>query len=417
MDHVMRQLKGVLTYIDDVLVYADDHQKHYQRLEEVLLRLRKYGLKLNIGKTLIGGESVQYLGYTISETGITLSQNKTEAIQQFSPPKDPRQIREFIGLCNYFRFLIPNFSKIAGPLIELTKKDSEWKGGELPPSASSSFRTMKEQLCSKPVVGYPRRDGKFKLYTDAALGEPNRPGGMGAVLLQDRPDGKEEVIAYASRSLREHERNYSAYLLEMAAACWGIDYFSVYLTGKRFTLRTDHKPLETLTTVHTKTLNRLQQLMLEYEFDLEYTAGEDNSVADFLSRNAENWVPIEEHIAAVQASPREFRAEQRADKEMWEVIRYLKMNHQQQNKQPQKTRNLAEGCFITSKGILMKKLELSGRTRQVNWPPKKIRQAIVDAAHFTLEAGHGGKDRTTNRIQLAYWWPGKERSKIVKPAN
>ena len=100
----------------------------------------------------------------------------------------------------------------------------------MPPSASQSFKSLKEKLCSQPIVSYPRREGKFKLYTDAALGEPNRPGGMGAALLQERLDGKEEVMAYASRGLKDHERNYSAYLLEMAAACWGIDYFKKIYT-------------------------------------------------------------------------------------------------------------------------------------------------------------------------------------------
>ena len=405
MDHVMRQTEGVLTYIDDVLVHADSHEKHYKRLEEVLLRLRKYGLKLNVAKTLIGGDTVQYLGYTISQTGVTLSTSKTEAIEKFEPPKDLRQIREFVGLCNYFRFLIPHFSRLTAPLIELTKKDSTWKGGQLPPTASSSFMELKEKLCSKPVVGYPSREGKFILYSDAALGEPNRPGGLGAALLQQRPDGQIEVIAYASRSLRDHEKNYSAYLLEMTAACWAIDHFSVYLTGKRFTLRTDHKPLETLTTVHTKTLNRLQQLMLQYEFDLEYTAGEENPVADFLSRNAIEWGKIE-YVAAINAQPSQFRSEQKADEEMWKVIRYLKMNTQQRSKQPQRIKALAENCFLSENGFLQKKIQLSGRDREVAWPPRKLRQPIIDAAHYTLEAGHGGRDRTINRVKLAYWWPG-----------
>ena len=107
---------------------------------------------------------------------------------------------------------------------------------------------------------------------------------MGAVLSQMH-NGQEKVIAYASRGLKPNEKNYSAYLLELAAAAWAIDNFAVYLRGRRFTLYRDHKPLETLSTVHTKTLNRLQQQLLEFDFDIRYKEGKDNMAADALSRN------------------------------------------------------------------------------------------------------------------------------------
>ena len=93
------------------------------------------------------------------------------------------------------------------------------------------------------------------------------------------------MIAYASRSLKPNEQNYSAYLLEAAASSWAIDHYSVYLRGRPFTLFTDHKPLESLSTIHTKTLNRLQQQMLEYDFDIRYKEGKTNVIADALSRN------------------------------------------------------------------------------------------------------------------------------------
>jgi hypothetical protein len=92
-------------------------------------------------------------------------------------------------------------------------------------------------------------------------------------------------VAYASRGLKDHEVNYQAFLLEKAAACWGIDYFDTYLTPpKQFTLCTDHRPLETMSTVHKKTLNNLQLLMLKFNFVIEYKEGWRNTVADTLSR-------------------------------------------------------------------------------------------------------------------------------------
>jgi hypothetical protein len=104
--------------------------------------------------------------------------------------------------------------------------------------------------------------------------------------MQEGNNGNQRVIAYASRQLKGYEKNYSTFLLEMQAAVFGIEHIDVYLRGKQFTLFTSHKPMEKLGTVHKRTLNRLQVLMTEYDFTMQYLRGCDNAVADFLSRNA-----------------------------------------------------------------------------------------------------------------------------------
>ena len=157
---------------------------------------------------------------------------------------------------------------------------------------------------------YPRREGRFILHTDGSSGTglegATRPGGFGAVLTQMQ-DGHERVIAYASRALRDHEKNYSAFLLEMAAAVFGIEHFDTYLVGRQFTLRMDHRPLEKIGTVHQKTLNRLQQLLLKYDFTIEYKKGEEHVVPDFLSRNV---------VASIEATGVELKQLQRADPDL-----------------------------------------------------------------------------------------------------
>ena len=188
-------------------------------------------------------------------------------------------------MANYFRFLIPHFSSYSGILTNLTRAKSGYNGGVLPDSALSAFNYLKKSLVSSPVVSHPRSGCVFHLATDAAAGDDVHSGGFGAVLTQIWPDSTEHVIAYASRSLQPNEKNYSAFLLELAAAAWAIDHFSVYLRGKHFELFTDHKPLETLSKVHKKTLNRLQEQMLDYDFTINYRRGSSNTVADALSRN------------------------------------------------------------------------------------------------------------------------------------
>ena len=216
--------------------------------------------------------------YNISGAGIRPGDEKMKAIQNFPVPDTPKKIREFVGLTNYFRFLLPAFSAHSARLTDLFKKDREYKSGPLPPAAHEAFLQLQRGLASAPLVSHPQADTDYILTTDAATGDSNNPGGMGAVLSQIQDD-QERVIAYASRGLKPNEKNYSAYLLELAAAAWAIDNFAVYLRGRRFTLFSDHKPLESLSAVHTKTLNRLQQQRLEFDFDIRYKEGQQNTLS------------------------------------------------------------------------------------------------------------------------------------------
>ena len=227
MDHIMRGIEGVLTYIDDVLVHAKGPEEHLRILEEALLRMRKFGMKLNMDKSIFAADEVQYLGYTVSSKGVSLSTDKLKAIKEAKAPQSIKQIREFVGLTNYFRFLVPNFSRISTVLTSLIKKGSGYTCGVMPREAIEAFEKLKNYLCTPPIVGFPKADRTFILHSDGCAGDKDNPGGLGACLSQIQDNGEEKVIAYASRALKDHEKNYSAYLLEMAAAVFGIEHFDV----------------------------------------------------------------------------------------------------------------------------------------------------------------------------------------------
>jgi hypothetical protein len=187
MEFVMTGVKGIITYIDDILVHSRDHEPHLKSLEEVLWRLQKYGLKLNVDKTIIGARTVQYLGYTLSGQGVTLSKDKLAAIKDFPMPTLPKALGEFLGLANYFRSLIPRFSQTADPLNKMTRASTVWRtGAPPPPEAQVAFNKLKEALMSAPMVVNPNREGRFILQTDASIGTESAAGGMGAILLQEQ---------------------------------------------------------------------------------------------------------------------------------------------------------------------------------------------------------------------------------------
>jgi hypothetical protein len=296
MEGVLRDIPNVLVYIDDLLVHTDTREKHLQVLDQVLARLHKNHLKINLEKCVFGNKEVSYLGFTLTPDGIKPRKNKLKAIKDAKPPTDIKTIWSFVGLCNFFRMHIKDFALIAAPLFKLTRKDSGYKSGPLPERALKAFYILQKQLTSKQVMAFPKSDHQYALITDAATGTADTPGGLGAILTQVDKEENFHGISFASRQLKDHEMNYLPFLLEAAAAVWGMDFFNKYLKGKRFILYTDHKPLKKLGHLHSKTLNRLQTALLEHDFVIQYKKG-SNMPADYLSR-----LPgAQENIASISA--------------------------------------------------------------------------------------------------------------------
>ena len=396
--YVLQGVQGILAYVDDVLAHSCTHQEMLKTLRQVFIRFRKYNLKLNPRKSIFGTAQCAYLGYTISKDGIRPSEDKTRAIRDSKPPANLKEIRGFLGLANYFRFLIPNFAGLSAPLTQLTTKNSGYKHGPLPDQALRAYDQLKQALCKGPVVAFPRPDLRFKVTTDAASGDSKTPGGLGAMLSQCWEDGQERVVSYASRSLKGSEKNYGAFLLELAAACFGIDQFSVYLVGRKFDLVCDHKPLQALSTTQTKTLNRLQELLLQFDFNILYKPGKENAVADFLSRSV---------VASLKDDSGDLVQAQAADVEIRDVKGFLETGTVPGNKRyVDKVARLASKCFLED-NLVWYSLTLKGeREKYLLFTPRRIRPMILQEAHQSWAAGHGGNFRTLRRIQQLYWWPG-----------
>lgn len=381
IEEVTRELEGVQGYLDDVLVHSPTVEAHLADLERCLERLIQHNLKLNLKKCQFLAEEVPYLGFTLSAAGVKPGRLKLQAVEEFPEPQTPRQIRQFTGLANYFRHMIPHFSLLSGKLTALLCKDNAWKHGPLPIDARKAFKELQRQLTREPILGFPSPARRFFLSTDAAAGDAENPGGLGAMLTQRDEKNVERAIAYASRTLRPNEKNYSAYLLELAAICWAVEHFHVYLYGNEFTVITDHRPLETLKTVHKKTLNRLQEKLLNYQITLVYRPGRDNGPADALSRNA---MPID----AVQMETR---------------IRKL----QKEDFECRQLSSAGRPEIVQLNGLLVRGYTDPTRGQQFRIiAPKLARAGILEASHASLLTGHQGAKKTLQQVLSAYWWPG-----------
>jgi len=136
MEQVLRGLQNILIYIDDVLIHTDTHETHLKALEQVLMRLQHHHLNINLDKCLFGDQQVSYLGFTLTPQGIKPGKAKLKAIRMAKAPTDVKEIRSFVGLCNFFRNHIQNFAITAAPLFKLTRQDSGYASGSLPKTAN-----------------------------------------------------------------------------------------------------------------------------------------------------------------------------------------------------------------------------------------------------------------------------------------
>ena len=159
-----------------------------------------------------------------------------------------------------------------------------YKSGPITGEALEAYQKLKSILCSEPVMAYPRVDRTYAIIVDASTGTAEVKGGMGAILAQIDKKGVVHTLWYPSKQLIKHEKNYSPYLLEMDAVVWPMEYYQEHLRGRRFIVYLDHKPLESMGTLHTKTLNRLTLAMLDFDFEIRYKKGLETP-ADFLSRS------------------------------------------------------------------------------------------------------------------------------------
>ncbi|GJW12722.1 putative reverse transcriptase domain-containing protein [Tanacetum coccineum] len=190
-------------------------EEHDVHLRLILELLKKEELYAKFSKCDFWLSKVQFLGHVIDSEGIHVDPAKIESIKDWESPKTPTEIRQFLGLAGYYRRFIEGFSKISKPMTKLTQKSVKFNWGE---KEETAFQTLKQKLCSAPILALPEGSENFVVYCDASH------KGLGAVLMQ-----KEKVIAYASRQLKIHEKNYTTHDLELGAVVFALKIRRHYL--------------------------------------------------------------------------------------------------------------------------------------------------------------------------------------------
>ncbi|GJU85969.1 putative reverse transcriptase domain-containing protein [Tanacetum coccineum] len=357
--------KFVIVFIDDILIYSKNKQEHEEHLKIILELLKKEEFE-----------------------GIHVDPAKIESIKDWTSPKSPTEIRQFLGLAGYYRRFIEGFSKIAKPMTKLTQKKVKFEWGD---KQEAAFQLLKQKLCSAPILALPEGSEDFIAYCDASK------KGLGAVLMQ-----REKVISYASRQLKIHEKNYTTHDLELGAVVFALKIWRHYLYGTKCTVYTDHKSLQHI--LDQKELNMRQrrwlELLSDYDCDIRYHPGKANVVADALSRK-EREPPLRVRALVMTISldlPKQI------------------LNAQTEARKPENIKNEDVGGMLVEnaknlEAIRTEKLEpradgtlcLNGRS----WLPcyGDLRTVIMHESHKSKYSIHSGSDKMYQDMKKLYWWP------------
>ncbi|KAL0551618.1 hypothetical protein IC582_010707 [Cucumis melo] len=406
MNRVFREFLDtfVIVFIDDILIYSKTEAEHEEHLRMVLQTLRDNKLYAKFSKCKFWLKQVSFLGHVVSKAGVSVDPAKIEAVTGWTRPSTVSEVRSFLGLAGYYRRFVENFSRIATPLTQLTRKGAPFVWSK---ACEDSFQTLKQKLVTAPVLTVPEGSGSFVIYSDASK------KGLGCVLMQQ---GK--VVAYASRQLKSHEQNYPTHDLELAAVVFALKIWRHYLYGEKIQIFTDHKSLKYFFTQ--KELNMRQRRWLElvkdYDCEILYHPGKANVVADALSRKVSHSAALITRQAPLHRDLE--RAEiavsvgavtmQLAQLTVQPTLRQRIIDAQSNDPYLVEKRGLAEAgqaaeFSLSSDGGLLFERRLCVPSDSA------VKTELLSEAHSSPFSMHPGSTKMYQDLKRVYWWRNMKR--------
>ena len=392
MSELMSGLEFARAYLDDLLIVSkNSFEEHLVHIEKVLNRLSEAGLKINASKSFFCRAELEYLGYWITRDKIRPTTKKVSAILNIDIPKTRKQLRRFIGMINYYRDMWPQRSDILAPLTALTSSKVKFKWTK---EHTHAFEQMKAMISRETALTYPDFSKPFEIHTDASLLQ------LGACISQDgRP------VAFYSRKLNPAQTRYTTTERELLSIVETLKEFRTILLGQELIVHTDHENL-TYKKFNSDRVMRWRLYIEEYAPNLRYIKGENNVVADALSRLdiSPDAVPTEEALITEEMCSDWYcygQDEQRYDTNP--------LSYQMLEKAQTLDPALMKILKMDNTLYHLHSFHGGGKTRELICYkekiviPKLLQRHVVDWYHTTL--CHPGINRTEESIGQHLWWP------------
>lgn len=383
MNSVVADLPFCTVYIDDILIYSDSPDEHYNHLKLLFQQLDKFGLTINLDKCSFCVTELDFLGYRITNNGITPTEQRVEFFKKMQHPRTIAALRSILGVLNFYRQFTRKAATVLAPLQELLKGHPKKNDKSLIPwteELKKNFDEAKTAFINYTLLHYQQHDAPLTLTCDASR------VAIGAVLEQVNSKGEKEPLGYFSRKLEERETRWPVYDLELLAIYEATVHFELMVIGRRLTIRTDHRPLTYLYTTkkpcRIERRSRHAEYIAQFSTDIQHVAGDNNIIADALSR------PEEPEVSQINAkvTVHEIARQQANDAE----IRFWKINGYRD--QRFKTVNVEGSQILCS--------TYKGKNRPL--VPANLRLQIFKQVH---DIAHNGLKATLKLIRDRYYWP------------
>ena len=235
LDILLASFKGrsCLVYLDDVIIYSNDYESHFDTVDMILDTLLKAGISRKLSKCDWFTDKVKYLGHVIRPGTLEVDETATRTLKMAKHLRTQTELRAFLGLCNVYRRFVPRYSHVAAPLNTLLKKGNPVTLAPFGEAKIDAFQTLITAITSPPVLALPNADLPYSIDTDA------RDYQVGCALFQTDENGERRPIGFWSRTLNSAEKNYSTPEKECLAVLWALTTFRPYLMGERFTVLSD----------------------------------------------------------------------------------------------------------------------------------------------------------------------------------
>ncbi|KAK1617389.1 hypothetical protein QYE76_022906 [Lolium multiflorum] len=366
--------KEIQRQIQDLLAKGKNLEDHVQHVREVLCILRHEKLYANLPKCTFAQNKLVFLGFVVSANGIEVDSSKVEAIHNWPTPTNVGQVRSFHGLAGFYRRFVKDFSTIACPLNELTKKNVPFVWGK---AQQKAFDELKKRLTEAPLLVLPDFSKTFEIECDAS------GLGIGGVLMQN---GK--PVAYYSEKLDGARLNYPIYDKELYALVRVLEVWQHYLWPREFIIHSDHESLKYLKSQHT--LNKRHAKWVEFiesfPYVIKYKKGKDNVVADALSRKLTLLLTrLDFHVLGLD----EIKEQYASDTFFGPIFAKC---------------SIEKGIddFYLHQGFLFKGNKLCV-------PMSSLRLLLLQESHGGGLMGHFGRDKTLSMLSTHYYWPRMKR--------